>query len=125
MYLVGAPHPHKTDAQLLLERSIAKNERIVTDAEVLQEILHRYTAIDRRDAIEPVFAVISEVVDTVLPVTEDIVLRTKEIVLGRKAFSARDALHLAVMEKNGIDRILSFDRHFDGWVGVTRIHSLS
>jgi predicted nucleic acid-binding protein len=125
MYLVGAPHPHKTDAQLLLERSIAENERIVTDVEVLQEILHRYTAIDRRDAIEPAFAVLFEVVDSVLPVTEDIVLRTKEIVLGGKTFSARDALHLAVMERNGIDRILSFDQHFDAWAGVTRIHSLS
>jgi hypothetical protein len=27
----------------------------VTDAEVLQEILHRYVAIDRRDAIQPAF----------------------------------------------------------------------
>lgn len=29
----------------------ARRTRAVTDAEVLQEILHRYTAIDRRDAI--------------------------------------------------------------------------
>ncbi|MFN0171838.1 MAG: PIN domain-containing protein, partial [Bryobacteraceae bacterium] len=45
MYLVGAAHPHKTDSQILLERLIAAGERLVTDAEVLQEILHRYTAI--------------------------------------------------------------------------------
>src|SRR5207253_83912 len=42
MYIVGAPHPHKADAQRLLERCISDNERLVTDAEVLQEILHRY-----------------------------------------------------------------------------------
>jgi predicted nucleic acid-binding protein len=53
MYLVGSPHPHKTDAQRLLERCIASRERLVTDAEVLQEILHRYVAIGRRDAIQP------------------------------------------------------------------------
>ena len=53
MYLVGAAHPHKVDAQRLLERCIADGERLVTDAEVLQEILHRYVAIDRRDAIQP------------------------------------------------------------------------
>lgn len=41
VYLVGAPHPHKADAQRLLERSIAERARLVTDAEVLQEILHR------------------------------------------------------------------------------------
>lgn len=42
MYLIGAPHRLKTEAQILLERAIAAGERMVTDAEVLQEILHRY-----------------------------------------------------------------------------------
>ena len=28
---------------------------LLTDAEVLQEILHRYVAINRRDAIQPAF----------------------------------------------------------------------
>ena len=55
MYLVGASHPHKTDSQRILERLISERERLVTDAEVLQEILHRYVAIDRRDAIQPAF----------------------------------------------------------------------
>ena len=31
MYLVGAPHPHKTDAQHLLERAVAKGLRLVTE----------------------------------------------------------------------------------------------
>lgn len=56
MYLVGAAHPHKTEAQLLLERLIAGGRRLVTDVEVLQEILHRYTAIGRREAIAPAIA---------------------------------------------------------------------
>jgi len=45
MYLVGAPHPHKADAQRILERLTTEKQRLVTDAEVLQEILHRYIAI--------------------------------------------------------------------------------
>jgi predicted nucleic acid-binding protein len=55
MYLLGAPHAHKVEAQILLERLIADGQRLVTDAEVLQEILHRYAAIDKREAIAPVF----------------------------------------------------------------------
>src|ERR1700752_3647316 len=55
MYLVGAPHPHKVDAQRLLEKLVSERQRLVTDAEVLQEILHRYVAIDRRGAIQPAF----------------------------------------------------------------------
>jgi predicted nucleic acid-binding protein len=53
MYLVGSSHPHKTDAQRLLERLISDRDRLVTDAEVLQEILHRYVAIRRADFIQP------------------------------------------------------------------------
>ena len=53
MYLVGSEHPHKVDAQRLLESCISDDERLVTDAEVLQEILHRYAAIGRKDAISP------------------------------------------------------------------------
>jgi predicted nucleic acid-binding protein len=41
MDLVGAPHPHEIDAQRALEAAVAGRERLVTDAEVLQEILHR------------------------------------------------------------------------------------
>lgn len=51
MYLVGAAHPNKTPARLLLERAVVSEERLVTDAEVLQEILHRYAAIRRPEAI--------------------------------------------------------------------------
>ena len=121
MYLIGAPHPHKTDAQRLLERSIANRERLVTDAGVLQEILHRYVAIDRLDAIQPAFEVLLNVVDVVLPVRDVEVLRAREVVLGSARISARDALHVAVMEQHGIDRIMTFDRGFDDVPGLTRV----
>jgi predicted nucleic acid-binding protein len=66
MYLVGAPHPHKADAHRLLEKLITDRQRLVTDAEVLREILHRYVAIDRRDAIQPAFDARLGIVDQVL-----------------------------------------------------------
>ncbi len=121
MYLVGAPHPHKTDAQRLLEKLVSDRQRLVTDAEVLQEILHRYVAIDRRDAIQPAFNALLGIVDQVLAVDRAIAERAKEIVLGNQRLSARDAVHLAVMEQHGIDRILSFDSGFDEFPGITRL----
>ena len=63
MYLVGAPHPHKTDVRRWLEELVSGRERLVTDAEVLQEILHRYVSIDRRDAIQPAFDALLGIVD--------------------------------------------------------------
>ena len=98
MYLVGAPHPHKTDV-----------------------ILHRYVSIDRRDAIQPAFDALLGIVDEVFPVDRPAVERAREIVLGRKRLSARDAVHLAVMQIHGIGRILTFDQGFDGFPGVTRL----
>lgn len=121
MYLVGAPHPHKTDAQRLLERAIAAGERLVTDAEVPQEILHRYVAIQRRDAIQPAFDALLSVVDEVLPIELSDVERAKTILFGQPGFSARDAIHLATMERHGVERIMSFDTGFDGYPGVTRL----
>ena len=124
MYLIGAPHPHKTEAQLLLERLIASGQRLVTDAEVLQEIVHRYAAIDRREAIGPAFQLVLDVVDDVLPIEKADVLRAGEIVQSRALLSARDSVHIAVMERNGIRSILSFDADFDRWPGLKRIHKI-
>ena len=121
MYLVGAAHPHKVDAQRLLERAIADREKLVSDVEVFQEILHRYVAINRRDAIQPAFDVLTGVVDEVFPITREDVERAKTIVLGALSLGARDALHVATMERNGVSRILSFDTDFDRVPGVTRL----
>ncbi len=100
MYLIGASHPHKTDAQLLLERLARDRRRLVSDAEVLQEILHRYTAINRRDAIQPAFDVLLGIVDEVLPVDYAVAEEAKGIVLSYRSLSARDAIHLAVTKQS-------------------------
>lgn len=121
MYLVGAPHPHKSDAQRLIEKWIGERERLVTNAEVLQEILHRYVAIDRRDAIQAAFDALLGIVDQVLPVDAAATERAKEIVLGYRTMSARAALHLAVMERHGIERIMSFDSGLDEFPGISRL----
>jgi predicted nucleic acid-binding protein len=121
MYLIGAAHPHKVDAQRLLERLVSDRERLVTDAEVLQEILHRYVAIDRRDAIQPAYDLLLALVDEVLPIDRATMERAKDIVMGRRRLSARDAIHVAVMEQHDVGRIVSFDSGFDGLPGITRL----
>ena len=121
MYLVGAAHPHKSDAQRLLEKLVSERHRLVTDAEVLQEILHRYVAIDRRDAIQPAFDALLGVVDQVLAIDGMVAERAKQIVLGNRHLSARDAVHLAIMERHGIEQILTFDSGFDRVPGIQRL----
>ena len=123
MYLVGAAHPHKQDARQLLETAVAAGERLVTSAEVLQEILHRYVAIDRRDAIQPAFDALLEVVDEVISIELADVERARSLVLGVTNLSARDALHAAVMVREEIDRIMTFDAAFDTIPGISRFRA--
>ena len=121
MYLVGSPSPQKTDAQRLLERLVSERQRLVTDAEVMQEILHRYAAINRRPDIQLAFDALLSVVDDVFPIDRAAVERAKQIVLGYHRLSARHAVHLAVMEQHGIEQILTFDAGFDSFPGITRL----
>jgi predicted nucleic acid-binding protein len=121
MYLVGAPHPHKADAQRLLEKLISDRQRLVTNAEALQEILHRYITINRRDAIQPAFDALLSIVDQVFAIDQAAAERAKQIVMGYPEMSARDALHLAIMEAQEIDQVLSFDSGFDGFPGISRL----
>ena len=121
MYLVGAAHPLKAVARARLEEAISGGERLVTSAEVLQEILHRYVAIERREAIRPALDAILGVVDEVFPVERADVEKAAEVLAGRSRISARDALHVAVMARRQVKRILSFDAGFDGVPGIERI----
>ena len=121
MYLVGRAHPLKDKAGELLEAAVTSGQRLVTSAEVLQEILHRYVAINRREAIAPAFDVLLDVVDEVVAVEEEDVVRAKDLLLGTRTLSLRDAVHVAVMVRQGIGRIMSFDAGFDRVPGITRI----
>lgn len=121
MYLVGADHPNKDAAQRLLETHISTRDALVTDAEVLQEILHRYQAIGRLAAIQPAFDAVLDVVDEVFGIELSHVQRAKAIMTGASGLSARDALHVAVMESHDVTRIMTFDRGFDARPGLQRL----
>jgi predicted nucleic acid-binding protein len=119
MYLVGSAHPNRDR----LERFLRANadEIFLTSAEVYQEIIHRYLAIDRRQAIADCFALLDALVATVYPVTRPDVIRAWEITIAQRRLSGRDCLHLAVMERHGLKRVLSCDEGFDAWPGIVRL----
>lgn len=121
MYLVGADHPNKSLAAAAIERALANGERLVTDVEVLQELLHPFMAIRRPEAIQPAFDALLGLVDETLPVELADVQAAKEIALGGYRVSARDALHIAVMRRHDVGTVISFDRGFDRYPGLTRI----
>ena len=121
MYLVGSEHAHKADSHRLLDDLIAREERLVTDVEVLQEILHRYTALSRPDAIQPAFDAVLEIVDEIFPIGLEEVEGAKRIIFGGYGLSARNAIHVAVMRVREVRQILSFDSGFDRFPGIERL----
>ena len=121
IYVVGEAHANKARSIVLLEEALGAGERLVTDAEVLQEILHRYRTIGRLDAVQPAFDTVLGIVDAVFPIELADCLGAKDVLLGEYGLSARDSLHVAVMQRNGVRRIMSFDVDFDRYPGIARI----
>ncbi len=121
MYLVGGEHPNREAARRALEEAIAAGESLCSDAEVLQEILHRYTATRRTDSIDPAFDSLLAVVDVVYPIERTDVERARRLLKTTPRLTSRDAVHVAVMQGRDIGRILSFDSGFDGIPGIVRV----
>ena len=121
MYLVGEPHPNKERALEAVRRLLQAEEILITDVEVYQEILHRYAAVQRFDVLDNAFRALDGIARINLPIHKPHVLRAREILDSVRTISARDALHLAVMEDTGVTRIFSYDRGFDAIPGIERI----
>lgn len=121
MYLVGSPHPNKDRAIALLTNLVRDRERFITSVEVYQEILHRYTAIQRPDAIDKAFESLDRIADHVLTFGMPEIRSARAFLATVSGLSARDALHVAVMQKAGVRRILSFDSRFDVYPGIERL----
>ncbi len=121
MYLVGAAHPNKDRLTEVLARIAQQGETLVTSVEVYQELVHRYSTMRGLQAMDDAFAALDEIVDNVLSYGVAEVHAAKEIVHRMVHVSARDALHLAVMNSARISRILSFDRGFDAHPGIERL----
>lgn len=121
MYLIGAPHPNKDRLQALLGELTRSRSRFVTDVEVYQEILHRYTSIGRPDAIDPAFACLDGIADDTLTFGMAEIHAARTLLESVEGISARDALHVAVMRAASVSRILTLDRGFDACPGLERV----
>ena len=121
MYLAGNDLPMRERCRAALRALVDREVPLVTSAEVLQEILHRYASIDRMDRARLVYGAAVDICKEVLPVAERQTALALELLSQHPRLPARDALHVAVMQARGIRRILSADRHFDRVDAVWRV----
>lgn len=121
MYAAGAEHSFKRPSLIFLQQVAEGAVPAAIDAETLQEVLHRYRSIGRWEDGKKVYDLARQIFAVVLPITVDILDRTREILDGRTpGIMARDALHAAVYEINRCEAICSYDTDFDRLPGIHR-----
>jgi predicted nucleic acid-binding protein len=108
----------------LLESVHAGSVEACTSTEVLQEILHRYSAIGRLDLARSVYDLFVQVVHEIFDVTLSDTDLARDLLTTTGGLSARNAVHAAVTLNRGVTSIATFDRGFEK-VGRVTIHALS
>ena len=121
MYAAGSAHRLREPCREALTRAVDQEVSLITDAEVLQEILHRYFSIGRPEIARTVHQSAINLCDEVLPVEERHTTRALELLLEHRELTPRDAIHVATMEYHGLELLLSTDRDFDNLSQVERI----
>jgi predicted nucleic acid-binding protein len=121
MYAAGSDHPNKTPSVAFLEKVATNQMAAAVDAETLQEILHRYRALRRWDDGKAVFDMTRRIFETVIPIDEEILDRTRILLDAYPDLMARDALHAAVVEIHRLSAICSFDKDFDQISEIRRL----
>ena len=123
MYAAGTPHSYRDACQWVMGEIAVGRLDAAIDAEVIQEILHRYGALGRyADAVKMARDVMT-LVPQILPV-DGVVMRSAITLFDQYAplgVRARDTVHAAVMQIHGLTRIISSDAHFDLIAGATRV----
>jgi uncharacterized protein len=113
MCAAGVAHPHKQLSLEFLERVAEGEIEGVLDAEVLQEILHRYSAIGRSSDGRLVYDLARQIFPPVIPITSDVLDRARALLDDYEGLMARHALHAAVVEIHSLEAICSYDCDFD------------
>ena len=121
MYVAGREHPHRGPALRFLERARAGEVEICTSTEVLQEILYRYVALNRRDLAGSVYDLFVQMCTVVLPVALADTDQARRIIAEHPAIGVRDALHAGVMLNHDLSDIATFDEGFDRIPGIRRL----
>ena len=123
MYAAGVDHPLKAPCMWVMQELAEGRLAAAIDTEIIQEILYRYSAIQKWDTAVTMATSLLELVTTVFPIMPEDAWTTIELYkkYAPQGLNARDILHSAIMRDNGLSIILSVDEHFDRIEGLTRV----
>jgi len=113
-YAVGRSHPLQEPARAFFAESLASEERLVTSAEVLQELLHMYLPVRRFETLDAALALAEATIHLVWSLEPEDVRLARLLADRNPALDARDLIHLACCHRRNVRRIKTFDRGLAG-----------
>lgn len=124
MYAAGRESPQREPCRRFLEKIVAgEGSAFCTDAEVLQEILHRYRSLKIPDIGFQLFDGVVQLGILILAVTDRSLREARTLLEQYPSLSTRDGVHLGVMREHGIEEVLSYDRGFSQVTWVKRLEA--
>jgi predicted nucleic acid-binding protein len=123
MYAAGGAHPLKEACAWVMTEIAEGRLDVAIDTETVQEILYRYGALGRWEIATTMASNLLDLVPVVYPVLEADARKAVELFreYAPQGVTARDVLHAAVMQNDGMTTIISTDEHFDRIKGVLRL----
>ena len=123
MYAAGRAHPYREACAWILTETANGHLSVAIDTEIVQEILYRYGALQEWQVAVEMARDLLDLVPTVLPITRDDVITAIQLFdrHASQGVKARDVLHAAVMQNNGLTQIISTDTHFDRLPAIVRL----
>jgi predicted nucleic acid-binding protein len=119
MYASGSPSPQKQACLRFLEKILKGKIEAASSAEVLQEILHRYRAINRLAEGILVYNAFRSLPLRLFEITAQDTDAARDTLQKVPGISSRDSLHVAVMQRHHIKKILTYDQDFNRVSGIT------
>lgn len=122
IYAAGRAHRLKAPCIQVLLLAADYPQAFVTDAEVLQELLHRYLSLRLWPQGREAFRRFSELMqERIEAVQAKDIQAAAALADAHQELSARDLLHVAVMRRLGLRRIISADTGFDRLPEIERL----
>jgi len=121
IYAAGRPSEFGEPCRAILRATGEGRLDAVSNVEVIQEIVHYFSAVRRAPEGVALARYFLTVVRRVLPIDPLDAAAMLEILAAHERIEPRDALHYAVMRRHGITHIITADAHFDSLPGIVRI----
>lgn len=110
MYSVGGEHALRQPCRTFFEDAVTTGERLVTSAEVIQELMHAYLSVERYRTLDNALQLIDRAFEDVWPLEYEDVILARQLQDQFPYLTSRDLCHLASCRRRGVTEIKTYDR---------------